>query len=82
MSEQSTAASEALKQQGGQLSNLIGSFEIGRQGNYRVRRELQAVAPHAFGQPQAQGQIPTFNVSDRQSPSVCPDPIVQSFADG
>ena len=67
MSEQSTAASEALKQQGGQLSNLIGSFEIGRQGNDRVRRELQAVAPHAFGQPQAQGQIPTFNQADESS---------------
>ena len=50
MVEQSTAASQALSQEAEELAGLIGEFQVdrGEEGD-SLRRELEEVAPHAFG---------------------------------
>lgn len=51
MVEETTAASHALMQEAAQLTGLIDAFQTGQtgqMGNAAMRRDLQAVAPHAF----------------------------------
>ena len=48
MVEQSTAAGRSLSAESGQLSELIGQFQIGLAREDSVRRELRRAAPHAF----------------------------------
>jgi methyl-accepting chemotaxis protein len=70
MVEQSTAASYALSEETEQLSMLIGQFQVGRQGDDdKIRRQLQAVAPHAFQprSPAANGARPQAVDAPRRS---------------
>jgi methyl-accepting chemotaxis protein len=48
MVEQSTAAGRSLSAESGQLSDLIGQFQIGLARDDSMRRRLQRAAPHAF----------------------------------
>ncbi len=51
---ESTAATHSLSQETEQLAGLIGQFLVGGpHGDDRMRRRLQAAAPHAFRQPAA-----------------------------
>ena len=63
---------------------LICAVALPVQGK-KERKSFQVPDIFVLGDSQfAFGAGPAFHkfVSDRQSPSVCPDPIVQSFADG
>lgn len=53
MSEQASAASESLAEQGERLAHLIGQFRIGQSSDKAIERELKKVAPHAFREPRA-----------------------------
>ena len=48
MAEQTTAASHSLSEQSEKLTSLIGQFRLPDGGEEHLRRELKAVAPHAF----------------------------------
>ncbi len=53
MVEESTSASHSLSQATGELQRLIEQFRVGDPGETKLRRELKAVAPHAFAKPAA-----------------------------
>ena len=48
MAEQTTAAGHSLSEQSEKLTSLIGQFRLPDGGEEHLRRELKAVAPHAF----------------------------------
>ncbi len=50
MSEEATAASQSLAEQGERLTQLIGQFRIERSAEDPIERELRRAAPHAFRQ--------------------------------
>jgi methyl-accepting chemotaxis protein len=53
MVEESTAASHSLTQETTELASLVERFRVGGGGAPSLRRELEKVAPHAFGKPAA-----------------------------
>ncbi len=48
MAEEATAASQSLATEGEQLARLIGQFAVSQVSEDSLRRQLKAVAPHAF----------------------------------
>ncbi len=55
MSEQASAASQSLAEQGERLAQMIGEFRIARSSDNAIERELKKVAPHAFREPSQAG---------------------------
>jgi methyl-accepting chemotaxis protein len=53
MVEESTAASHSLTQEMGELTKLVEQFRVDEPAEERMRRDLKAVAPHAFAKPPA-----------------------------
>jgi len=51
MVEESTAASHSLSQEMNELTKLVEQFRVGEPAEDRLRRDLKAVAPHAFAKP-------------------------------
>ena len=53
MSEEASAASQSLAEQGERLARLIGQFRIEVSSDKAIERELKKAAPHAFREPRA-----------------------------
>jgi methyl-accepting chemotaxis protein len=51
MSEEASAASVSLAEQGERLAHLIGQFRIEASSDNAIARELKKAAPHAFREP-------------------------------
>jgi methyl-accepting chemotaxis protein len=83
MVEQSTAAGHSLSQETAKLSQLISQFQVGRSASEAtLRRELQAVAPHAFKAREAPPR-PTASASpERLAPAARPAPPPARAANG
>ena len=68
MSEQASAASESLAEEGERLARLIGQFRIGQSSDNAVEREPKKAAPHAFREPRA----PAPDAGKRTPPRAAP----------
>ncbi len=72
MSEQASAASQSLAEQGERLAHLIGQFQIVRSSENAIERELKRVAPHAFREP----RVPAPEAR-RRAPARAPAPTAK-----
>ena len=72
MSEQASAASQSLAEQGERLAHLIGQFRIAGSSQNAIERELKRVAPHAFREP----RVPAPDAG-RRAPARAPAPTAK-----
>jgi methyl-accepting chemotaxis protein len=75
MVEESNAASHSLNQEMNELNKLVGQFRVGEPVEDRLRKDLKALAPHAFVKPAvaaapARGTKPALREAAKAGPKV------------
>ncbi len=73
LAEQTTAAGHSLSEESERVTNLIGQFRLPDGGEEHLRRELKAVAPHAFREHE-KSRSPHAGPGARVAPSREPRP--------